>query len=267
MPQPILQAHSNQIRCNEAEANIVTGNIINNNNIPNISSRVPPHLDELPQDHKNMLTGDWYRLSVPGNGACLTNSIAAFWFEDDRRGPEVRKMANQFMLSTWWFWEPMLVFPMTIKIGSNGHGGHVSKTFDSSIQYQKFLSSDESSYMYAASSVDNAILSNMLNLNIYTFTFNWQNGASPSWSMTSPDQLLKIYRMEYNHRYPLDVALYNNDASIHYDLLIDCSHPVYSKGTVQMREIQEQILRDMEVLGETPSQTVTETHNETPTPI
>ena len=89
-------------------------------------------------------------------------------------------MANKFMISTWWFWEPMLVFPMTVKIGNNGQQGHVSRTFHSPLEFQNFLMSDESSYMYAVSSIDNAVLSNMLNLNIYVFTFNRANGAAPT---------------------------------------------------------------------------------------
>ena len=114
--KPKQQSVSNnstiQIIQTDAETNNDTRHLINNNNnLPVNSTKAPSYLEELPEAHKKMMTGDWFLLGVPGNGASLTNSVAAFWFEDPRKGPQLRKMTNQFMLSTWWFWEPMLVSP------------------------------------------------------------------------------------------------------------------------------------------------------------
>ena len=224
---------------NETERAKTNEDIRNNNNNNRAKepfSSIPLHLEAIPESHKRMMTGDdWYLLRVPGNGACLPNAVAAFWFEDPRKGPTLRRMANQFMLSSWWFWQPMIVLPHTVRIG--GSSGHRNRTFTSYDEYKEFLNSEESLYMYSSSSVDNAVLSNTLNIVLYTFTYNWANGSPPSWSFTKPDPILSSYRhFEYNNRYPIDVAVYNSDSSNHYDVLLTSHHPVFKYGTKEMRE-------------------------------
>ena len=83
---------------------------------------------------------------------------------------------------------------------------------------REFLISEKSLYLFASSEIDTAVYANMLNLNIWTFTYNRPEGQEPVWNVTSPNQDLLLYS-NYNHRSAIDIALYHADNS-HYDLLV-----------------------------------------------
>ena len=81
---------------------------------------------------------------VPGGGPCLPNSLAAWLFQDANRGVELRRMANKFLLSTWWFWQTMITLPYNVRVEtSDGTKSLVLET----IPDVKFLSSEESDYI------------------------------------------------------------------------------------------------------------------------
>ena len=117
---------------------------------------------------------------VPGGGPCLPNSLAAFEFQDANRGVELRRMANQFLLSTWWFWQSMITLPYNVRVGVNG--GTKSLVFETIPEVVKFLTSEESDYMYSESQMDVAVFASMLNIRIHIFQYNRVDGGRDGWT-------------------------------------------------------------------------------------
>ena len=58
----------------------------------------------------------------------------------------------------------------------------------------------------------------MLNLNMWTFTYNRPEGKEPVQNVTSPNPDLLLYS-NYNNRSAIDTALYHANNS-HYDRLV-----------------------------------------------
>ena len=92
--------------------------------------------------------------------------------------------------------------------------------------------------MLANSQVDIAVIANLLNLNIWTFTYNRSNGHTPVWNTSSPDPELSLYT-HYSHRPTLDVALYHSE-DCHYDLLVRPDSPLVHIAARQHLEVVEQ---------------------------
>ena len=126
-------------------------------------------------------------------------------------------MAKDWMTGeSWWYWQEYILLPFREKVGTGKSSYWVVK--NSYDELRHFLRSDESLYMFANSQVDIAVFANMLNLNIWTLTYNRKNGQKPSWSQTCPDPELSLYSM-HNNRPPMDVALFHAE-DCHYDLLV-----------------------------------------------
>ena len=117
---------------------------------------------------------------------------------------------------TWWFWKERLTLPFIEKLGTGAQSYHVNiETYEG---LREFLRYEKSLYLFASSEIDTAVCANMLNLNIWTFTYNRPEGQEPVWNVTSPNQDILLYS-NYNHRSAIDIALYHADNS-HYDLLV-----------------------------------------------
>ena len=110
----------------------------------------------------------------------MPNSLAAWLFQDANRGVELRRMANKFLLFTWWFWQTMITLPYTVRVGTSG--GTKSLIFETIPNVVKFLSSEESDYMYSESQMDVALFASMLNINIHIFQNNRVNGRREGWT-------------------------------------------------------------------------------------
>ena len=113
------------------------------------------------------------------------------------------------MMSTWWFWQPIIPLPYKVRVGTR------EMEFSTNNDLVRFLMSEESDYMYATSQVDIAVFANMLNINIYTFIYNQPNNQPERWQETMVPHPYLAAMCEYMNRAPLDVALYNCDAYRH----------------------------------------------------
>ena len=120
---------------------------------------------------------------VPGGGPCLPNSLAAWLFQDANRGVELRRMANKFLLATWWFWQTLITLPYTVRVGTSV--GTKSLIFETIPEVVKFLSSEESNCMYSESQMDVAVFASMLNINIHVFQYNKVNGGQDGWTQVN----------------------------------------------------------------------------------
>ena len=83
-------------------------------------------------------------------------------------------MANKFLMSTWWFWQTMITLPYTVRVRTSG--GTKSLVLETIPDVMKFLSSEESDYMYSESQMDVAVFASMLNINIHIFQYNRLEG-------------------------------------------------------------------------------------------
>ena len=149
----------------------------------------------------------------------------------------MKRMANTYMTGdTWWYWKDKISLPFMEKIGVGA--GSYRICIDNQNDLHSFLRSDESLLMFANSQVDIAVIANLLNLNIWTFTYNRSNGHTPVWNTSSPDPELSLYT-HYSHRPTLDVALYHSE-DCHYDLLVRPDSPLVHIAARQHLEVVEQ---------------------------
>ena len=118
-----------------------------------------------------------------GSGPCLPNSLAAFEFQDANWGVEMRRMANKFLLATWWFWQTMITLPYTVRVGTSV--GTKSLIFETIPEVVKFFSSEQSDCMYSESQMDVAVFASMLNIHIHVFQYNKVNGGQDGWTQVN----------------------------------------------------------------------------------
>ena len=114
-------------------------------------------------------------LSISGDCACLYNTIAVFLYEDE------------YICTHWWYWKKYITLPFKEVVGVGKAREDVS--FEKEDQLLDFLQTDRSLLMWSGHT-DIAVLANMCNLNIYTFTY--YNNKPPMWSNTAPDPHLTL---------------------------------------------------------------------------
>ena len=69
---------------------------------------------------------------------------------------EMRRLANKFMLSTWWFWEQFIPLPYKGQVGTGE--GSVMKELNTAGEVVAFLKLSESDYMFATSQVKSGVV-------------------------------------------------------------------------------------------------------------
>ena len=148
---------------------------------------------------------------VSGNGACLYNAVAAFLYGDEGQSSHLRKMAHEFIVMHWWYWKYYITLPFSETVGVGNASYTVNKNTEQELF--AFLQSEESLKMWSTHT-DIAVLANMCNLTVHTFTYN----VPPSWSATPPDPYLTHYSA-MDDSPTRDIALYNS-SNCHYDLLV-----------------------------------------------
>ena len=95
----------------------------------------------------------------------------------------------------------------------------------------EFLQTDDSLLMWSSHTCI-AILANMCNLNIHTFTY-FAGNKPPVWSTTSPDPYLTHYT-SFNVTPVRDAVLYNSN-NVHYELLVTPDSRLALQGYVPDR--------------------------------
>ena len=171
---------------------------------------------------------------ILGDGACLYNALAAFLYEDQKQSANLRRMAHQFIVMHWWYWKQYIPLPFTEQVGVGSRKVIITKETEKELH--EFLLSDESLLMWSTHT-NIAVLANMCNLTIYTFTYNMPN-QPPCWRTTPPDPYLTHYSA-LDASPARDVALYNSNNS-HYDLLVTPDSRLALLGTVSSNLSQEE---------------------------
>ena len=168
-------------------------------------------------------------LSITGDGACLYRAVSAFLYEDESQAPHLRRMAHQFICMNWWYFKHFVIFPFieTVGVGKASFKVH----FENEDELLEFLQTDDSLLMWS-SHTDIAVLANMCNLNIHTFTY-FSGTKPPVWSTTSPDPYLTHYT-SFDVTPVRDVVLYNSN-NVHYELLVTPDSRLALQGYVPDR--------------------------------
>ena len=74
----------------------------------------------------------------------------------------------------------MITLPYNVRVGVNG--GTKSLVFQTIPEVVKFLTSEESDYMYSESQMDVAVFASMLNIRIHIFQYNRVDGGRDGWT-------------------------------------------------------------------------------------
>ena len=74
----------------------------------------------------------------------------------------------------------MITLPYNVRVGVNG--GTKSLVFETIPEVVKFLTSEESDYMYSESQMDVAVFASMLNIRIHIFQYNQVDGGRDGWT-------------------------------------------------------------------------------------
>ena len=165
---------------------------------------------------------------ISGDGACLYNAVAAYLYGDQKQSSHLRKMAHEFIVQHWWYWKQYIILPFTETVGVGSASYIVNKETEQ--EFFDFLRSDESLLMWSTHT-DIAVLANMCNLTVHTFTYNVPN-QPPRWFPTPPDPYLTYYTT-VDTSPPSDVALYNYN-NCHYDLLVTPDSRLALLGSVSV---------------------------------
>ena len=111
-----------------------------------------PWLRYLSAEHQDLILQLYLIFKIPGNGICLPGSLAAFCWEDSSRAVEMWRLANKFVLSTWWF----IPLPYKVQVGTGE--GSVMKELNTAGVVVAFLKLSESDYMFATSQVKSGVV-------------------------------------------------------------------------------------------------------------
>ena len=183
---------------------------------------------ELPLEHQLMMRDLMLVFPAKADGACLYNAVAAFLYGDEVQSPHLKRMANQYIVMNWWYWRSWYSFPFKERVGVGKDSYEVYFTCEA--EFHEFLQSDSSLLMWSTQT-DIAVLANLCNLNIHSFTYNIKD-SPPQWHTTPPDPNLTFYT-SMDDGPTRDVCLYNSN-NCHYDLLVTPDSRLALFGTVDV---------------------------------
>ena len=183
---------------------------------------------------KTMMRDSMLIFPILGDGACLYNALAAFLYEDQKQSANLRRMAHQFIVMHWWYWKQYIPLPFTEQVGVGSRKVLITKVTEKELH--EFLLSDESLLMWSTHT-DIAVLANMCNMTISTFTYNVPN--QPHCLRTTPPDPYLTHYSALDASAARDVALYNSNNS-HYDLLVTPDSGLALLGTVFSNLPQEE---------------------------
>ena len=193
--------------------------------IPNIKP-VPANCLHLVNDGDKVYT-------VPGNGACGPNAIAAHLFKDEIFGPKLRKKMNQFFARHW---EKKYKFktqcskesPYVRKLGG---GGVVSFTEPKKL-IEYLNKSEEAEYMWIDSE-DLITVSDMYQVVIKVITTKGEDDVNPTVNWVLPDEDMKDFAELKNVEIENCVLIHEND--VHYNLIVPGDSELARLGSLSFR--------------------------------
>ena len=198
---------------------------INIDNIPNLKP-VPLNCSHLVNKGDKVYT-------VPGNGACGSNAMAAHLFQDELFGPKLKRKMNQFFAKHW---ERKYKNKTQCSIGSPfvrnvGGGGKISFT-DPNKLIEYLQNSEEADYMWTDSE-DLVVVADMYQVNIKVITTKGEEDTNPTINWILPDDTLKEFAELKNVELVDIVLLHEND--VHFNLIVSEKSELATLGSLSFR--------------------------------
>ena len=133
------------------------------------------NVKEIPEKYKSSFKKDEIIYTVPGNGCCGPNSIAAYIYGDEIYGPCLRQSLNQFIVKNFDKRYKFLTSytPKSPFVRRVGLSGEVK--FTNSDDLLSYLKTEEAKYMWTDSE-DLSIIADMLKVKIKIFTVGRDDG-------------------------------------------------------------------------------------------
>ena len=192
-----------------------------------------PNLSPVPENCKQFVNEDDLLYLVPGDGNCAPNCAAAFLFNDEIYGTQLRRVMNVFFVDHWhkrykYITQCSEGFPFVRKVGG---GGEIRFTDpEKLLNYLKH--SEEAAFIWSDSE-DLSIISDIYQIKIKVITTKGTNDKSPTVNWIFPDESLKVFseftKVEMNDM----TLLHEND--MHFNLVISKNSDLAKLGSLSYR--------------------------------
>ena len=192
-----------------------------------------PNLKPVPSNCAQLVNKGDVVYTVPGNGACGSNAMAAHLFKDEVFGPKLKKRMNQFFAKHW---EKKYKYKTQCSKESPfmrnlGGGGQISFT-DPKKLIEYLENSEEAEYMWTDSE-DLVVVADMYQVNIKVITTKGDKDTNPTSNWILPDKTLKEFAELKNVELEDIVLLHEND--IHYNLIVSEQSELATLGSLSFR--------------------------------
>ena len=230
----------------DMDVNTETKDIMSSENKEDTDER-PPNVSELPESVKCIHPESW-EFSVPGDGACCLNCLAAFIYLDANEGPKLGRDLNTHIATYREEYIKRLIFPRSVKVG-NGKIIHFKKGEEERF-FNTLVESKELSFMWRGC-VDVVAMCNFTQLNIEIDIYNpttgkveerqyyqpdanfpWQEGDANKPNKTFTNQNIKTMRLI-------------NYKGVHFNLILDKDHLLLDK--IEICELEKHMKKSHKV--------------------
>ena len=192
-----------------------------------------PNLSPVPENCKHLVNEDDILYVVPGDGNCAPNCAAAFLFNDEIYGAQLRRVMNVFFADHWhdrykYITQCSEGFPFVRKVGG---GGEIRFTDpEKLINYLKH--SEEAAYIWSDSE-DLSIIADIYQIKIKVITTKGKNDKNPIVNWIFPEESLKVFS-DFTKADINDMTLlHEND--IHFNLVISKNSDLAKLGSLSYR--------------------------------
>ena len=178
-----------------------------------------PNLKPLPLNIAHLCNKGDVVYTVPGDGACASNSMSAHLFKDEVFGPKLRRRINEFKVKHWdrkykLKTQCSVESPFVRKIGIKGD--KVS-FMDPEELFKYLVNADEADFMWTDCD-DLIVVADMYQVKIKVITTKGENDRNPSVNWIIPDEEMKEFAELKNIEIDDIVLLHETD--VHYNLIV-----------------------------------------------
>ena len=194
----------------------------NESNIPNVKP-VPKNISHLCKAGDKIYT-------VPGDGACGANSIAAHLFRDEVFGPKLRKKINDFKVKHW---DKKYKFKTQCSVESPfvrriGLGGEIS--FTDPEKLFSYLKNDVNAEFMWTECEDLIIVADMFQVKIKVIKTKGESDENPFVAWFEPDIEMKAFAELENVK--IDEIVLLNENESHFNLIISENNELAITGSL-----------------------------------
>ena len=191
---------------------------------------IVPNLRPIPKNISHLCNAGDKVYTVPGDGACGANSIAAHLFRDEVFGPKLRKKINDFKVKHWnkkykFKTQCSVESPFVRKIG---RGGDISFT-DPEKLFQYLKNNANAEYMWTDCE-DFIIVADMFQVKIKVIKTRGESDENPFVAWFEPDIEMKEFAELENVEID-EIVLLHEDES-HFNLIISENDELAKTGSL-----------------------------------